>query len=270
MSVPVNQRGRALGIHLIGGNSSFFLAPLLAGVIAVAWGWRNVYLALAIPTAILGMLFFFYLNRRYGRAQVEEMKRRQAKENPPQPGYKRRLWGFLIMTVLGGGAGASVMAFLSLYMVNELGTAPGAATMAFSIIFSSGLWAGPVGGYLADRFGSTRVIIITGLLSGLIILALKQAQWGIGFWAALWLMGLNFAIRFPVTEVFIMNQSPVKHRSKIYGVYYMTMQYTGAIFAPIMGRFIDLYGFDVIWTFSACAVTVVAIITSILIWDARG
>ena len=27
MSVPLHQRGRALGLHLIGGNSSFFLAP---------------------------------------------------------------------------------------------------------------------------------------------------------------------------------------------------------------------------------------------------
>jgi MFS family permease len=42
LSVPANQRGRALGLHLIGGNSSFFLAPLIAGAIAAAWGWRHM------------------------------------------------------------------------------------------------------------------------------------------------------------------------------------------------------------------------------------
>ena len=270
LSVPAHQRGRALGLHLIGGNSSFFLAPIVAGGIAAAWGWRASYLILAIPTAILGMLFFTYLIRRYGKAHMEEMKRRQVTESPPQLGYKRRLWAFLTMTVLGGGAAASVHAFLTLYMVNELGASKEVAAMALAIIFSSGLWAGPVGGYLSDRFGSTRVIIVTGILGGLVIFALKQVELGMGLWVVLWLMGLIQAIRFPVAEVFIMNQSPIKHRSTIYGVYYMTMQYTGAIFAPIMGRFIDIYGFGTIWTFSAYAMTAVAVLTSILIYDAQG
>jgi MFS family permease len=269
LSVPVNQRGRALGLHLIGGNSSFFLAPIIAGGIAAFWGWRGAYLAMAIPTAILGILFFIYLNRRYGKAQIEEMKRRQIKENPPQPGYKRRLWAFLSMMVVGGGAGASVRAFLALYMVNELGASKEVAAMALSIIFSSGLWAGPIGGYISDRVGSTRVIIVTGILTGLIIFALKEVQLGWGLWIVLWVMGVIQAVRFPVTEVFIMNQSPAKHRSTIYGVYYSTMQYTGAIFAPIMGRFIDIYGFHTIFTFTAYVMTAVAIVTSIFIWDAK-
>ena len=40
-------------------------------------------------------------------------------------------------------------------------------------------------------------------------------------------MGVIQAVRFPVTEVFIMSQSAAKHRSTIYGIYYSTMQYTG-------------------------------------------
>ncbi|MCR4394309.1 MAG: MFS transporter [Dehalococcoidales bacterium] len=271
LSVPPNQRGRALGLHLIGGNSSFFLAPLIAGGIAAAWGWRGSYIALAIPTAILGVFFFIYLSRRYGKAHVEEMKRKQVEENPPQPGYKRRLIAFLTMMVIGGGAGASVNSFLSLYMVNELGASKEVAAMALSIVFSSGVWAGPIGGFISDRFGSTRVIIVTGILSGLMIFALKEVSGvGIGLWAVLWAMGFIQAIRFPVTEVFIMSQSPAKHRSTIYGVYYSTMQYTGAIFAPIMGGFIDKFGFPTMFTFSAYAVTAVAIVTSLFIWDARG
>ena len=270
-SVPAKQRGRALGLHLIGGNSSFFLAPIIAGAIAAAWGWRGAYLTLAIPTAVLGAFFFIYLSRRYGRTHIEQMKRQQAAENPPQPGYKRRLWAFLIMMVIGGGAGASVNAFLSLYMVNELGASKEVAAMALSIVFSSGLWAGPVGGWISDRIGSTKVIIVTGILGGLAIFALNSVRHlGFGLWAALWFLGLIQALRFPVTEVFIMNQTTAKHRSTVYGVYYSTMQYTGAIFAPIMGGFLDTYGFHTIWTFAGFAVTGVAIVTSFFIWDAKG
>ena len=270
ISVPTNQRGRALGLHLIGGNSSFFLAPLIGGAIAAVWGWRASFLTLAIPTIVLGTFFFIYLNKRYGKAHVEAMRRRQAEEKPPQPGYKRRLIAYLTMMVLGGGAGASVNAFLSLYIKNQLHASNEVATMAMSIVFSSGLWAGPVGGYIADRIGSTKVIIVTGILGGIVIFFLKEVQLGWGLWMVLWVMGLISALRFPVTEVFIMSQAPAKHRSTIYGIYYSTMQYSGAIFAPIMGGFIDKYGYHTIFTFSAWAVTAVAVLTSIFIWDAKA
>ena len=270
LSVPPNQRGRALGLHLIGGNSSFFLTPIIAGAIAAAVGWRGVYQILAIPTALLGIFFFIYLSRKYGKTQREEMRRKQGEEKPPQAGYKRRLIGFLVMMVIGGGAAASVNSFITLYMVNDLGTSKAVAAMALSIIYSSGLWAGPVGGMIADRIGATRVIIVTGILSGLVIFGLKEVQLGLGLWAVLWVMGLNQAIRFPVTEVFIMSQAPAKYRSTIYGVYYSTMQYTGAIFAPIMGKFLDTYGFHTIWTFSAWTVTAVAVVTALFIWDAKS
>jgi MFS family permease len=174
------------------------------------------------------------------------------------------------MMILGGGAGATVRSFLTLYLVDELGTSNEVAAMSLSIIFSSGLWAGPIGGYISDKVGSTRVIIVTSILSGLIIFALKEVQVGFWLWFVLWVMGVIQAIRFPVTEVFIMSQSPASRRSTIYGVYYATMQYTGAIFAPILGRFIDVYGFGTMFTFSAYAVTAVAVITSIFIWDAKG
>ncbi len=270
LSVPANQRGRALGLHLIGGNSSFFLAPLIAGGIAAAWGWRGSFITLAIPTIVLGALFFVYLRKRYGEAHVEAIKRKQMQERPPQPGYRRRLIAFLTMMVLGGGAAATVNAFLPVYIKEVLGASNEVSAMSLSIIFSSGLWAGPFGGWISDRIGSTKVIIVTGILSGLTIFVLKEVSLGWGLWIVLWVMGVIQAVRFPVTEVFIMSQSPARSRSTIYGIYYSTMQYTGAIFAPIMGGFIDRFGFAAMFSFSAWAVTVVAVITAIFIWDARG
>jgi MFS family permease len=276
-SVPLNQRGRALGFHLIGGNSSFFLAPLIAGALAGALGWRGPYLVMAGPAALLGIFFYIYLTRRGGRTYVEQVKRRKVEERSPQPGYKRRLIAFLVMMFIGGGANMSATSLLSLYLHDGLGTSSQVAAMAFSIIYSSGLWAGPVGGYLCDRVGSVKVVIATGILGGLMIFALRSVELGFGLWAVLWGMGLIQSIRFPVTEVFIMSQTPARRRSTIYGVYYSTMQYTGAIFSPIMGFFIDKlkvsYGvemaFKTIFLYSAWGVLAVAIITAIFIWDAR-
>ncbi len=269
-SVEPKQRGRALGLHLLGGNSSFFIAPLLAGPMLAAWGWRAPFIILAIPTAIFGLVFYIYLTRRGGMTHVARARQRVAEEKPPQPGYKRRLIAYLVMMVLGGGAGMSVNAFLTLYMTDVLGTSDAKAAMLMSIMFLPGVFGGTIlGGWISDRIGTVKIIITTGIISGLIIFALKSATLGFGFYTVLFVMGLNMAIRMPVTEVFIMGQTPAKRRSTIYGVYYFTMQYTGAIFAPIMGGLIEKYGFDTIFTFSAIVVTAVAVVTSLFILDAK-
>ncbi|MCL2102937.1 MAG: MFS transporter [Syntrophorhabdaceae bacterium] len=269
VSVPPNQRGRALGLHLIGGNASFFLAPLFAGAFAVIWGWRGCFLALSIPTIILGVWFFIYLRKHYGKSHIESIKLKHTGEHPPQPGYRRRLTAFLTMMVLGGGASASVNAFLPVYLKESLGASNELSAMSLSIIFSSGLWAAPVGGWLSDRFGSVKVVITTGVLSGVLIFALKSVSLGWGLWITLWAIGVVQAIRFPVTEVFIMSQAPAKNRSTIYGVYFSTMQYTGAIFSPLLGGFIDRHGYITMFHWTAILVTVLAVITAVFIWDAK-
>ncbi len=272
-SVEPKMRGRALGLHLLGGNSSFFVAPLIAGgIMAIwpAWGWHGPFIILAIPTAIFGLIFYIYLTRRGGRGHVETARKRAAAEKPPQQGYKRRLIAYLVQMVLGGGAGMSVNAFLALYMTDVLNTSDSEAAMLMSIMFIPGIIGGTViGGWISDRIGTIRVIIVTSIFSGLIIFGLKSATLGFGFYAVLFTMGLIMAVRMPVTEVFIMSQTPSRHRSTIYGVYYFTMQYTGAIFAPVMGWAIEKYTFDTMFTFSAIAVTAVSVVTSFFIWDAK-
>jgi len=261
-SVEPQKRGRALGFHLIGGNASFFLAPLIAAAIAGTWGWRGSYLGLAIPTAIFGVIFFILLKRQSAVIQAEAARRGEVEEPPPPPGNIRRLVAFLALSVLGGGAGMSIMTFLSLFAVNELGASEQLAASLLSIVFSAGLWASPVGGYISDRIGRVPIIITTSLISGVLVYALPFTTLGISFYAVLFFMGINNAFRMPASEVFIMNQAPTRRRSTIYGVYYFTMQYTGAVFAPIMGLLIDTKGFQFCFTIASVTVVVVTLACS--------
>jgi MFS family permease len=272
-SVEPQQRGRALGFHLVGGNSAFFVTPIIAAGIIGAFGetsgWRYCYLILAAPTVIFALIFYYYLSHHGGRAHVEKVKRQIVDQKQPQPGYKRRLIAFLTMMVVGGGVSNSVLPFLTLYMTDRLGASNAMAGGLMSIVFSSGLWAGPVGGYISDKIGSIKVIITTGILSGALIYLFKLVTLGPTLYILLFFQGLNNTIRMPVTEVFIMSQAPARHRSKIYGVYYSTMQYTGAIFVLPGGYLLQKFGFDTMFTVAAIGVTIVAVITALFIWDAK-
>lgn len=273
-SVEPQVRGRALGFHLLGGNSSFFVSPIVAGLVMTALpglAWRGPFIVLAVPTAIFGLIFYIYLTRRGGKGHAEAAKRRMASESPPQPGYKRRLIAYLVMIVLGGGVGMSLIALLTLFMVDVLGATDAKATSVFSILFLPGVFGGPIiGGWISDRIGSVKVVIATSIISGLVIFGLRYVTtMGFSLYAVLFLMGLNQAIRMPVTEVFIMSQTPAKNRSTIYGIYYFTMQYTGAIFAPIIAGLIERFSFYTMYTFAGAAVMTVAVITSFFYCDAK-
>jgi MFS family permease len=259
-SIPEQQRGRALGFHLIGGNTSFFLAPIIAGAIASIWGWRGSFLWLAVPTALYGIYFYWYLKRYDVKKQVADAEQQAVvEETPAAPGSKRRLIAFLVMSFLGGGAGMSVNVFLPLYARDILGASDQTAASLLSIVFFSGLWAGPVGGWISDKIGSVPIIITTSLLSGILVYLVQFPALGFGFYAILFVIGINNAFRMPVSEVFIMSQASAKRRSTVYGIYYFTMQYTGAVFAPIVGWILDNYSFEVCFNIAAFTSVVVTL-----------
>ena len=62
--IDPKNRGRALGLHMIGGSASFFLAPIIAAAIAGAWGWRHSFIILSVPTVLFGVAFYILLGRR--------------------------------------------------------------------------------------------------------------------------------------------------------------------------------------------------------------
>jgi MFS family permease len=263
-AVEPNQRGRALGFHLIGGHAAHFLTPVIAGAIASAnifgLSWHAVFIGLAIPTAIFGTFFHFFMKRRPDLRQDGAAPGKGLNEMLPSPGNIRRLVSFLILTVLGNGLGMSIVAFLTLYVIDKFGASEQAAASMLSIIWSAGLWAGPVGGYLSDRIGRVPVIVATGLASGLFIYLLNFAPWAIWFMVLLLFIGISNSMRMPVAEAFIIDQTTVRNRSTIYGIYYFTMGGTGAVFAPIMGSIIDHRGFNVCFTIVAVSVVVVTLI----------
>jgi MFS family permease len=277
-SVEPKKRGRALGIHLIGGSASFFVAPIVAGAIAGVWGWRGPFLVLAIPSAVLGIAFFILLGKGRERAHAERIAAQHPGEAKPAPGNVRRMVAFLVLTVIGGGTGFSITSFIPLYLVDHFGVSEPTAASLMSIIWSAGLWAGPVGGYISDRIGRVPIILATGILGGVLIYLLRifPYGWGIGdlfymdglgIGILLFLIGAVSFIRMPVSEAFIMGQVSARRRSTIFGVYYFAMQQAGGIFAPLVGALVDRYGFHTTFTIASAVGVGLTLVCAPFLWD---
>ncbi len=265
-SVEPRNRGRALGFHLIGGSGSFFLAPLIAAAIAAAWGWRGSFIGLAVPTLIFGIIFYVLLGRRAKMSKTKQTLINHHDKTPSPPGYLRRLVVFMILITFTGGVTFATIAFIPLFMVDHFGVSEGTAAAFLSIIYSAGLWASPLGGYLSDRLGRIPVVLAASLISGPVIYLLSLASSSLGIGALLLIIGIAMYIRMPAAESYIIGQAPKRHRSTIYGIYYSVGMEAGAILTPVMGYFIDRFGFYSSFTIASIAVVVVTLICSVFLW----
>ena len=271
-SVEPQNRGRALGFHLIGGSGSFFLAPLVAAAIAAAWGWRGSFIGLAIPTAIFGVIFYLLLGRRTETSKTQQIVTETHEETPSRPGRLRSLIAFIVLSILTQAVTFSIIAFIPLFMVDHFGIAEEAAAAFLAIIYSAGLWASPLGGYLSDRLGRVPVMLASCFLAGPVIYLLNlvpYGTYGIGIGALLLLIGIIMYIRMPVSEAYIVGRTPERHRSTIMGIYYFSSMEAGGVLAPIMGSFIDQFGFYPSFTIAAAVIVTVTLICSVFLWGSR-
>lgn len=243
-SVRPENRGFALGCHVIGGSASFFLSPLIGAYIATLLGWRGAFISLAVPTIIFGILFHILLGRRLAHNKLTQTT--SGLSNAPSVGtksYFKPILAFIVLSTSTSAIMTSTIAFIPLYMVDQFNVAEKTAAALMAIIYSTGLWAAPLGGYLSDRLGRIPVILTVCFLSGPTMFLMNYVPFGIGFGALLLLIGAIIMIRMPVSEAYLVGEVPQHYRSTVLGVYYFCSIEGGGVLTPVMGTLIDNFGF---------------------------
>jgi len=267
-SVKPKNRGRALGIHQIGGTGSFFLAPLIAAGIAGALGWRGTFLALSIPAIAFGILFYILLGRLgYTRKAKQEIPDSHI-EVPSAPGRLRRLVVFVILGIATMVLTYSTISFIPLYIVDHFGTSEEVAAAMLSLAYFGGLWAGPLGGYLSDRMGRVPVILSVGLIAGPALYLLNLAPLGWALSVVLIVAGMAMHLGMPVVEAFIISHTSERKRSTVLGIYYLGSR-GGPAIAPAIGYLIDHYGFYTTFSIVGISLVVVTIVCTPFLWGSR-
>jgi FSR family fosmidomycin resistance protein-like MFS transporter len=269
-AVKPEHLGTALGFHNIGGGFSHFLTPLLAVAIANAWGWRNTYIALGIPTVAFGILFYVLLVRMKARQMANPGRSKEADRTPAPQRIMRRLVVFLILSSFTAAILNSTFSFIPLLMVDHFGVSKEMAAGSLSLIYVAVFWASPLGGYLADRLGSVRVILAVCFTAGPAIFLLTVLPYGWVLAAVLLLLGTVVYARMSSSEFFIISQTPVGSRSTILGIYYFTGMEGGGVLTPVIGYLIDRFGFTAAFAAAGGALFTITLLCSFWLWERRN
>ena len=269
-SVEPQNQGRALGLHAIGGAASFFLAPLIAAAIATLWGWRGSFIGLALPTLVFGIFF----NRALGgmaAANKENLKGKNIhRQDATSPRFLRRLLPFLILSNFTGAVIFATSSFIPLFLVDHFSYSRETAGALFAFLYSAGLWMSPLGGYFSDRWGRVPVILTVCFLAGPVIFLLNWVPSGYGIVILLIGIGMIIYVRMPVSEAYIIEQTPEGSRSLILGIYFFGSMEGGGLLTPLMGYLIDDFGFYVTFSIAGAAVLLVTFGCSFWLWGNRA
>ncbi|MBN1380783.1 MAG: MFS transporter [Deltaproteobacteria bacterium] len=267
-SVALEKRGRALGFHNIGGSGSYFLTPIIGAAIAKLWGWRSSFIVLAIPTIIIGLVLYGLI-KKHTAGQNSNASASEHVDDRNQSETKgkniRRLATFLALSTLTAAVLAATCAFIPLFLVDHFHLSEAKAALYLSLIFSTGVWMNPIGGYLSDRFGSIPVMLTICFLAGPAIFLLNVFPYGPAIVVLLLVLGMIMSTRMPTSELFVVGETSDLNRSTVLGIYYFTAMEAGGILNPLMGHLIDRYGFYTAFTSAAIFIFCVTLVCSFLL-----
>jgi len=273
-SVEPKYQGKALGLHIVGGSTSFFLAPLIGVGLAAAWGWRGAFLGLSGPFFLVGIVLFLLIRRQ----RVTMQKPRSSSGSDEAPEVTRpetsgpeattdlpRLIIVIVLTLLTRVLGGAVQAYIPLYLVDHFGVDEKTAGAFLSIIFFAAFFAAPLGGHISDRVGAYRLLILLALIQAPIVFLLVVTPFGLGFVAVLLLWGIHMFIRMPTAESFLVSHVPNRIRSTIFGLYFFAGMELSGLFTPVLGTIIDRIGFQNTFTMVSAAILIITILLSLIL-----
>ena len=164
----VDQRhwGKAIAIHELAPNLAFFTGPFVAELFLTRSTWRAALAVLGFFSVLITIAYF-----RYGRGG------RFAGESPASNAFgvlirSSAFWIMLILFGMGVSSTVGIYAMLPLYLVSERHVDASWANTVTAFSRSYGPVFGVLGGWVADRLGPKRTMVVSLIVTGILTLLL--------------------------------------------------------------------------------------------------
>jgi MFS family permease len=248
---PINRRSRMMGIWNASIPLGSAMGVLLGGIIAVKFGWKHAFGIVAIPGMIVAILFLFvkdyktvdlsFFDKQSNKVRME--KKDMVKEFISKPSVLFTYFGMAAVVFVT----TSMITWLPTYF-EKMRTIPQetAGKMASSVMVLA-LIGAPLGGFLTDKWGKTRVnarllfpsfsTLFTAIVLFLALVLLRGALQYVAF------LIFGISIMSFVSGAASVTQDVIHPglRATSYAIAVVVQNLLGASIAPvIMGKIYDL------------------------------
>ena len=254
---PENWRNRVLGIHGAGGTTGVAIGPITLGLIMERFGWRSAYLAWSFPI-LLSSLFLLRLPEspesaeHLGKAD-EKLSLKMDLESQKENRYSRTLrYGYMIlllaMSVKGMGD-RSLSTYMTTYLVSNRGLTRSMASLIYGFNPVMGILGSLSGGYLADRVGSKRWMILAYLGRAFVLAGMYLSP--LGALVIIYFVGGYFGgSTMGPSSSLVAGLSPRRRRGLAYAIFMLPFSLVGAISPMIAAQIIEAYNVAALFPFA--------------------
>jgi FSR family fosmidomycin resistance protein-like MFS transporter len=236
-------RGRIYGVYEAGASIGVAISPLIAGLIAYYYGWRFVYLFLALPAFFIALVLFgnqkgipaeVGRTRQHNDATILKAFLRQViRTSSIRRVYLTEgLFGFVI-----GGA----ITFIPIFLNEAKGLGPEFAVTITSVFTVGGAIGKYVGGHLTDFVGGQKVMALGFFLVAPLFFSAPFLPL---FWAiiALACAGMIFPMILPAIITTISTEIEQSRTGVAFGMLMLAGFGFGSLSRPLMGLVGDSFG----------------------------
>ena len=245
VSRAYDDRGRATAVGTVNfaGDLGKMLAPLVAGLCAVRFGWRETFLIVGISGLVFMIASMF--TRRAVDIGRPDARASETLETGSADDSKARIGGFVTLSgvgVLDSAVRTSALVFLP-FVLDAKDMGPGQISAMLFLLFGGGAIGEFVCGWLGDRMdtisliwatkGLTALFLVTSLVTPALLMAPLMVLIGIG------LNGTSSVLYATVA-----NLVPPRRRARFYGFFYTTNE-IGTVAAPLAyGLVADIFSLN--------------------------
>ena len=195
---------------------------------------------------------------------------------PPVRTYReiRRDFDRLVLVLAAGDLVASfgfalVFPFLTIYLVQRLGASAGQAGLVLAMYSVCSIASGAAGGWLADRVGRRRVMIVSVGLTAIVIGLMGQAGDLASITVLTVILGLVDPAFIPAARAAIADVVPEDRRPRAYSLLSVANA-VGWIAGPAIGAGLATLGYDVLFIVSGLIIGCYSIIAFIWLPETLG
>ena len=224
-------RATAVGTVNFAGDLGKMLAPLVAGLFAVRFGWRETFFVVGISGLVFMIASMF--TRRTIDIGRPDARSSESAESRSDDDSGARLGGFITLSgvgVLDSAVRTSALVFLP-FVLDAKDMGPGQISAMLFLLFGGGAIGKFVCGWLGDRMdtisliwatkGLTALLLVASLVTPALLMAPLMVLIGIG------LNGTSSVLYATVADLV-----PATRRARFYGFFYTTNE-IGTVAAPL-------------------------------------
>ena len=238
------QRGRVIALHMLGGSLGFGISPLLGAIIASNSSWHFAFMFLGLPSLVAALLVFTRLKLPPPIEQPADVAASQSAGQKPTSvgGVFRSAAGVVGLSVPMQLITGPVMSFTPLFLVDVHHLSAAAGSTWLTIIRLGGLVGSLFGGWLTDKWGRRRAILLSLIMFGPVVLLIAKLPFGVFLAAAFVLFGLVMSMRETTMQTYLMDITPPRLRGTVFGIYFGFGQQGSSVIQPVVGNFMDRMG----------------------------